>query len=263
MCRNTSTHSAMLGSHCHASIAHVCDLPPLRDLSLQSLPELSFFDVASALRNLSLDTVDTKGTSAGAGFAPTTDADAREPQLSQQQPPPQSQQEPLLSSPAPSTTPLAQQVTTGASALSAASLATASAATEASTLRDIASMQSTVQGLSMVAHAPPPFSYGAITYHAMKSTGRTLVTTHDIYSAIAQQYGFYRTKRDKGWQKTVRSTLSTLPCFEKYPCGHKGRGVAFMWGINEQLARKQIVFTQVKKRKPKRTARSKCGKSTH
>ena len=180
------------------------------------------------------------------------------------------QQEPQLSPQVPSTTLLAHQVTTGASALSAASLKktpteklTASAATEASTLRDIASMQSTVQGLSMVAHAPPPFSYGAITYHAMKSTGRTLVTTHDIYSAIAQQYGFYRTKRDKGWQNSVRSTLSALPCFEKYPCGHKTRAVGFMWSINVQLARKQIVFTHCKKRKPRRTARSKCGKSTH
>ena len=127
-----------------------------------------------------------------------------------------------------------------------------------------------VQPLPPDTCAPPPFSYGAIIYHAIKSTGREGATTGEIYAAIKDQHDYYRNKRDNGWQKSVRAMLSTAPCFEKQIIGQHGKSLCCTWGINEELAHMHIVFAQVRRRRPKQGSikkrsnsckGSKCGKA--
>lgn len=137
--------------------------------------------------------------------------------------------------------------------------------------KEINDMRRAVEHLGFVAHEPPPYSYAAITYNAIKAhkcadgNPRKHVSTNEIYSTIQEQYGFYRCKMNKGWKKTVRSTLSTLPCFRKVLKETRGNTKMFEWGVDDELARTQIRFTPIKRRKPKRNLRGKkyaCGKST-
>ena len=83
-----------------------------------------------------------------------------------------------------------------------------------------------------------------------------------IYQGIMRQFGYYRAKRDVGWRQTVRSTLSSNPCFTKHKVAQTGR-VTYAWRVDEALARKHITFGRVRRRYIRRPtcARSPCGKA--
>lgn len=122
-------------------------------------------------------------------------------------------------------------------------------------------------GLAGATEDPPPFSYAAMTCHAIMCCGTTssagagaMLTSTQIYQAIMAQFGYYRTKRDNGWRQTVRSTLSANPSFTKHRVATTGRGVTYAWRVDGALARKHIKFGRVRRRHTR--TRSPCGKAS-
>jgi len=140
-----------------------------------------------------------------------------------------------------------------------------------------AAMQHDIVGLGLAdaTEDPPPFSYAAMTCHAITCLGTepgagagagtgtgTGATSAQIYRAIMQQFGYYRAKRDNGWRQTVRSTLSANPSFTKHRVAQTGRSVTYAWRVDDPLSRKHITFGRVRRRYTRRPTRprSPCGK---
>ena len=71
-------------------------------------------------------------------------------------------------------------------------------------------------------HAKPHFTIAQLIYQAIMSGKNTGVSLCDIYSFISEEYPFYKMK-NKGWQNSIRHTLSLTKGFIKSQDSNKGR----------------------------------------
>ncbi|CAJ0939351.1 unnamed protein product [Ranitomeya imitator] len=70
----------------------------------------------------------------------------------------------------------------------------------------------------------PPYSYIALIALVLEQSPGRRLPLRGIYEAIARRFPYYARLPGKGWQNSVRHTLSLNPCFIRLPRqpGHKG-----------------------------------------